>query len=770
MAVIPRTFSRAEANSWRRLTALRAPAKPPSDVLALAALAALTVLAQPHLLAVDTLVSLDSASQYLPWYAFLGQSLRADHIPGWNPATFSGTPFAANPLSGWTYLPAMVLFTFLPLTLAAKAYLAFHPLLAAWSSFALARALGLTRLGAFVAALAYANSGFLQMQNACCFPFASVYAWLPLALLGAEGALRSTRWTPRAAWWGLAALGVSQIVAAWLGQGAYYAALMIGGYIAFRTLIVPEAPPRARLHSRVGRLLQHEAAVFGFGAAIAAASLLPRLEFNALSNLAGGYMGADARGGGLRPEQWVFLAIPGMWYVGVSVLLLAGAAPFLARGSLRRTVWYFGTTSLLALILTDTFETPLDWLLFHLLPGFVNLHQHAPERILTVAYLGPALLAGATIAACQNSKWLMQRLSASVVARRAAVMLVVGVVTLDLAAGGAKAFDERTHKDRLDGIAALSQVDLATYYHPSQAAAFLQQRLLQSPGRYFGYAPDVDGQSLAYTLRFLDPGTADLEVNNHALPLGLQDVQGYDASHLRLYDAYLTALNGQTQNYHNADVFSAGLGSPLLDLLNARYLIVPLAEHIDGVDATALGRFVLVYEDQQVRILENPSALPRAWIVHTAAQVTSGSESDDILALLASGQVDVRQTALLEDPPAPLESPAEPALDQALVTHDEADRVAIKTSTTATGLLVLSEIYYPAWKAYIDGHPTHLYVADGALRAVVVPAGEHTVDLRFESDALTVGSIISSASVLLLALLGVAVLTGTRSRLQERRP
>src|SRR6202521_1473043 len=109
------------------------------DAALLAALAALTLFAQPHLLASDTLISVDSASQFYPWYAFLGQNLMAGHVPGWNPATFSGTPFAANPQSGWTYLPAMLFFGVLPLAGAAKAYLIFHPLLAAWSTYALGR-------------------------------------------------------------------------------------------------------------------------------------------------------------------------------------------------------------------------------------------------------------------------------------------------------------------------------------------------------------------------------------------------------------------------------------------------------------------------------------------------------------------------------------------------------------------------------------------------------------------------------------------------------
>src|ERR1700674_4077344 len=104
------------------------PSPPPSprgrgrlhDAALLAALAALTLFAQPHLLASDTLISVDSASQFYPWYAFLGQNLMAGHVPGWNPATFSGTPFAANPQSGWTYLPAMLIFGVLPLVGAAR--------------------------------------------------------------------------------------------------------------------------------------------------------------------------------------------------------------------------------------------------------------------------------------------------------------------------------------------------------------------------------------------------------------------------------------------------------------------------------------------------------------------------------------------------------------------------------------------------------------------------------------------------------------------------
>ena len=285
--------------------------------------ACLTFLAQPQLFAATTLVSLDSATQFYPWYAFLGSALRDGHIPGWNPAVFSGTPFAANPLSGWTYLPAMVLFTVLPLAAAAHIYLIVHPLLAGFSTYALARTLGIGRAGALLAGVAYANTGFLQVQNACCFAFASVYTWLPVALLGVELAVLSPRWYTRVGWLGLAALAFSQILAAWLGQGAYYAFMIVGGYIAYRSVWVIPPGTSGGVMRRLPRLVLYAAGVFVFGAALDAAGLLPRLEFNALSNLAGGYTGDEASVGGLNPKDWILLAIPGFWYAGASVLGLA---------------------------------------------------------------------------------------------------------------------------------------------------------------------------------------------------------------------------------------------------------------------------------------------------------------------------------------------------------------------------------------------------------------------------------------------------------------
>ena len=84
----------------------------------------------------------DWPTMFVPPYAFLGERLRALSVPGWNPYQFSGLPFAADPSSGWMYLPAMVIYAVLPPFAATTVFIAFHLLLSAAAAYTLARLTG----------------------------------------------------------------------------------------------------------------------------------------------------------------------------------------------------------------------------------------------------------------------------------------------------------------------------------------------------------------------------------------------------------------------------------------------------------------------------------------------------------------------------------------------------------------------------------------------------------------------------------------------------
>ena len=388
--------------------------------------------------------------------------------------------------------------------------------------------------------------------------------------------------------------------------------------------------------------------------------------------------------------------------------------------------------------------------------GSPSVHLHLPDRIVTVFMLVPALLAGLALDAV-----VRRRPRGSAIA-----LLVIGLAFADLRLAREWTFASYA---MAGSVHQLDAVNLAAYYAPTPAARFLQERLrLEGPFRDLGYGLDPEG--LAYTQRFSDPRVVRLGVNNRAVTDRLLDVQGYDAVHLARFDAFLRAANGHAQNYHNADVFAPGLRSPLLDLLSARYIVTTsgAAAPADG-SPLAEPAFTTVFDDGDVQILRNNEALPWAWVVHEAQAAMAG----EALSSLDAGRVDPHHMVLLEPP---LKSPLAPAAllgrltrgaeaatvgdittvptlgrdtanddvsDQATLVAHSPERLVVQTTTATDGILVLSEVAYPGWHATIDGAPTPIYIADGLLRAVALPAGDHLVELRFESDALRIGITVS---------------------------
>jgi hypothetical protein len=664
------------------------------------ALVAIAALVEWNVLRDGLPLSLDSSSQYWPWYAYLGDQLRTGHVPAWNPSAFGGAPFAADPLSGWTYLPAMLFFALLPVDAAINAFILCHFLLASVGMYALARALGLQTSAALVAGCAYAYSGFFQFNSVAAQPYVGVAAWLPIALLGTELAIRADQLGPRLRAWALSGLALSQSLAIWPGQGSYYAALVFGVWTCARAMALK---PRATAVHLIVPLV--------IGVALDAAAVLPRLELQKLSNLADGYPTTELVGG-WQPADFVRLITPGQWTLGITTAGLCAvgllrvarrpAAPFV----LATTLWATG------LVLAISTQTPLHSVLFYLLPGFARLHPHVAERVLIVTFFAPALLAGLGFQfVAHRSRHRL--LSSSVVAALGIELLVMGRLAIDRQVGAPW--------DALTRVRSYSSASAAT-----SAAQFLQAqpRSPVSRFRFIGLAPYVAGRPVPYTLRFDDPATQALLVNNRAIALEPEDLQGYNAVHVARFDAYLRMVNGgRTQNYHDGQVLGSTASAPLLDLLGVRYLVVGPDGPVDA------GR--VVYDDAMVRIVERSSALPRSWNVHDARQ----TNADDALRLIDARLVDPRQTVLLEQ--APVEA----------------------TATYA----VFNEVAYPGWTAYVDGRAVQPIPADGLLQAVPVPPGTHSVELRFESLTLQIGLAMSIATLGCLTALLVLTREQTRS-------
>ncbi|HEY7036358.1 MAG TPA: YfhO family protein, partial [Thermomicrobiales bacterium] len=505
----------------------------------------------------------------------------------------------------------------------------------------------------------------------------------------------------------------------------------------------------------------------------------------------------------------------GRWYLGGAIFALAVVAPFIAWR--RFATPFFVGLSLVTMILT-LHEWPVHHL-FYLLPRFRQLHQHLPDHILTVFYIGPALLAGATVSAFRDvsSRWkatilalapiavagvIDNRLRAtappldssngphhipaktlvSIAAVSLLLLLLVWVRPLRLRMIATVAlvlvvFLDPTGRlvlGRLDGDPhdAEWSATVDGYTSASGAAVFLQQRQAESsePFRFFGYDPrptlvESGPGRRTYVSEYRDPNVMALLVNNQAILLGLDDVQGYNPVQLSLYSTVIHAVNVRDQGYHTANILGSGWNSPVLALLNVRYLVIPSQVPPGRPDLLHLSqRCRTVYADERVRVVEVDDALPRAWIVHDLRKVKRAT----ILPSLRKREFDPRQTALLSSNPPETAPPADPAQDRATVVGYQPERITLTTSTGAAGLLVLSEIDHPDWHAYVDGKPVGIYQTDRVLRGVPIPAGDHVVELRYDQPSLRLGLLASAATALVVALVVLAL--GLQHRRSHPQP
>jgi hypothetical protein len=86
----------------------------------------------------------------------------------------------------------------------------------------------------------------------------------------------------------------------------------------------------------------------------------------------------------------------------------------------------------------------------------------------------------------------------------------------------------------------------------------------------------------------------------------------------------------------------------------------------------------------------------------------------------------------------------------------EPNRHVYSIETSEPGILCMSEIWYPSWKATINGNPIDIHRINWSLRGIEIPAGKHTIEMTFISDAYETGKTISYAGFG-LTIIGIAI-------------
>ena len=136
-------------------------------------------------------------------------------------------------------------------------------------------------------------------------------------------------------------------------------------------------------------------------------------------------------------------------------------------------------------------------------------------------------------------------------------------------------------------------------------------------------------------------------------------------------------------------------------------------------------------------------AFPRAWAVHELVRVPNTAEGN---ILVSQDPGSFRRKAHMEGAPPHVESCAAPDTVQ-LIEHAP-DRLAIRAEMACDGMVVLSDAFYPGWRARVDHRPAEIHQVNGAMRGVAVPRGRHTVTMRYRPVSVYLGAALTLLGIL----------------------
>jgi hypothetical protein len=240
----------------------------------------------------------------------------------------------------------------------------------------------------------------------------------------------------------------------------------------------------------------------------------------------------------------------------------------------------------------------------------------------------------------------------------------------------------------------------------------------------------------------------------------LRDIWGIDVVHLKraddLYKAFVSTPSISATN--------------LIDLYGVKYVTsVTLIEkdprfeliysRLEGLQ----GKKEDLLKENTIKLYRNRNPLPRAWLVRDHRVLDEKST----LAILSGKEFNPRKEVLLEEEPQWVTPNSELRTPNSFgelpqFISESNNRLQLLVEAKEDNLLVLSDTYFPGWKAYVDGKPVKIFRANYNFRAVSIPPGKHEVKFVYHPMSVKLGVVVTS-----LGIIGILVL-GLSSRFKRR--
>lgn len=756
----------------------------------------------------DRSVGNDLTRLFLPHHLAIARSIaRLGRLPLWDDRGFGGRPLVGNPQAGLFYPPAWIAWRVG--TPSALGWITVGHLL--WSglgAYRLARTLGMGTWGRLVAAGCVQCSPYVLAQTfEGHYPHVWAASWYPWAF---DAAIRLRR-GERSAVPALAAILAATFLAGHPQEG-YYLAIALAAWVAYDGL----AATRSGRVREAARLWAAWGLASALVAGLVAVKLVPDamaqgwgLRWSRLSiRQAGRYhldpinllqsVGSRALGGPSdyfgHESYWETVAT-----IGLVPLTLATIGATWSRDRRSARGWLILAAG--AVVFASGRKLGLFAALFTLVPGMERFR--VPARSLFLASLAASMLAGLGVEALRA--WSVEDVRWRRLGRRAIVFAVL--LALVVLAG-------HWAWKRRDVAALVLPRTMGTAYPGTRPGRVPEgdrwlrglSRLAVDPvfwlalggstlGIAWGARRPGDRRAVAAGLGLL--GLVELGLYGHDLlrttpaarflgadPIGQALARarppGLVPPRIRVVDALYGDLRAGQEGFSKTNVNDSFQIQHAADLYETLYHVFrPEADDRGAPMDSAVARFRrevrqsvldrmgvgLLVSDREVAgspwspvgsgtsdgshfvVLRNPTALPRAYVVPRAEVAP-----DDRDTVARFREVDPRRAVLMPSDPIGGPPRARQPFTPAEWTSDDPDRLVLRVTTEAPGLLVVADTWMPGWSAEVDGRAAPVLKGNRAQRVVPLPEpGRHRIVLTYRTPGLTAGLAITAASLAIWA-------------------
>lgn len=178
-------------------------------------------------------------------------------------------------------------------------------------------------------------------------------------------------------------------------------------------------------------------------------------------------------------------------------------------------------------------------------------------------------------------------------------------------------------------------------------------------------------------------------------------------------------------------------------LLGVKYFIMPAGSYpMDG-----LGDGIKLIYDKEAKVYENRGALSRAYMAFDFEYAASFEEAQTMAASLTGTDKAVLESRV------PMEGSGGPAAYVAEIKEYSANRVLVSVTAEKNGLLVLSDVYYPGWRAAVNNEDRDILRVNGLVRGVLVMKGVSQVLFLYSPTGFRAGAAASFVALALCAYL-----------------